>query len=156
MSYSLTAVIPHKRLMELKGCGAVMPSVIGELVENIYRSAIDRMTDAEMEKFTIKFFSPSRKTVKYRQERMFDPAEEMVNHLYAVNCTSQLVHMTEEEQKDMVFLYKAETAARRCQEVLELFRNHDEVTADAATCGMVDWLIRNERVIRKIVEEKGQ
>lgn len=153
MSYSLTAVIPHKRLMELKGCGAVLPSVIGDLLESIYNEAIERMTDLEMDKFKVKFLRPSRYRVKYRQERMFESPAEMVNHLQAVNCTSELVQMTEDEQKNMVFLSKAETAARRCQEVLELFRNHDEVTADAGTCGMVDWLIKNERVIRKMVEE---
>lgn len=156
----IKGIIPHRRLMELKNCGAIQPEELDILADIQYLNAMDKVVEGLLEThkgFNWRHLWFYSKTIAVVDSRlMFSDREEMVSHLMATNGRSYLIPITDEDVFDLLFLDRAARAAAVCKEVIDCFKNCNEVIASPEVSEYVNWLINNADKVRKLVATKEE
>ncbi|AXN57808.1 hypothetical protein KASHIRA_01530 [Serratia phage vB_SmaM-Kashira] len=156
MSQVLLAVVPHRRLMELKNSGVVRPQTIKDLADIAFIRLRDKIIAKriEAEKPTGILRLMKRSTFEHHLTRevevMFENREALVSHVQCIKdrLPTPLVPVDESEVKDLLFLDRATTCAAEAEKVVMLFKLHDEVIVDADTSFLLSWLMSNTQRIK--------
>lgn len=158
----IKGIIPHRRLMELKNCGAIKPDELEILADIKYLLAMDKVVEGLKEAnrgFNWQRLWFYNGTAAYIESRlMFPDRGELINHLMATNGRSYLIPISDEDVFDLLFIDRAARAAKICKEVIDCFKNCNEVIASPEVSEYVNWLINNADKVRKLVatEEEAQ
>ncbi|URC22196.1 hypothetical protein CHUUTOTORO_01110 [Serratia phage vB_SmaM-ChuuTotoro] len=156
MSQVLLAVVPHRRLMELKNSGVVRPQTIKDLADIAFIRLRDKIIEKRIavEKPIGIMRLMKRSTFDHHLTRevevMFENREALVEHIQSVKerLPTPLVPVDEAGVKDLLFLDRASKCAAEAEKVVMLFKLHDEVIVDSDTSFLLSWLMNNTQRIK--------
>lgn len=157
MDKGIFATVEHRRLMELKNCGAVDVSKIDETADKAFIDLRQLITDNRVKPAT--FFG--RLAVKLRLnfemedevKLMFSVRKDLVDHLQAVNLPTNLCPITDADKERLMFLDRAYNYAIEAQKVLDMFKRHHEVIVDSDRSLIIDWILQNSARIRSEINK---
>lgn len=159
MGRGIYAVIEHRKLMELKNCGAIDDVTLESLAEKTFKETKDLIvegreavkTPTSRLKALISLELPLKKEVNL----MFPQRGDLVDHLNAVVVPTPLCPISEEAKQKLLFIDRAAYTTKIAREVLEMFRRHNEVFVDPERSAAVEWVLQNANNIREQLKEKN-
>lgn len=154
---SVMGIISHRRLMELKNSEGMMPLVLEEIANNLYLAALSKVRSELLEER--KGFCWQRLWV-YNAEMarmdakvMFADRDELVSHVKATRGNSRYIPLSDDEVNNLLFADRAYNAVKIAGDVVECFKDCNEVFAPQNVCREVSWVLQNAAQIRKFVNE---
>lgn len=152
MDKGIFATVEHRKLMELKNCGAVCPDLLEARAQMAFlglRSNIKyvRARDREKKGFLWKLLN-SPLPVDTEVDLMFSTRQELVEHIEAIEVPSELCPLGEDQKEDLLFLDRAARYAKEAQKVLDMFKRHHEVIVDSDRSLVIEWILQNSTRIR--------
>lgn len=157
MSQVLLAVVPHRRLMELKNSGVVKTQSLKDLADveflSLREEMISRRLKNEKRKGVMRLIR--QKTFEHHMSRdveiMFDTRESLVEHIRSVQLPTQLVPVTPTEAASLLFADRAAKYSEEAERVIGLFKLHDEVIVDADTSFVLSWMLNNTQRLKEVL-----
>jgi hypothetical protein len=155
MSQVLLAVVPHRRLMELKNSGVVKAQSLKDLADVEFLELRDLIISRRLgkEKRTGLMRLVSKKSYEHHMSRdveiMFDTRESLVEHIRSVQLPTPLVPVSPEEAAKILFLDRAAKYSAEAEKVVGLFKLHDEVIVDADTSFVLSWVLNNTQRLKE-------
>lgn len=151
MEKGIFATVEHRKLMELKNCGATDDSRLEDLAQLAFlelKGLIkERRAGKEEKGFFARVFN-LRLPVDKEVDLMFTTREELIDHLSAIEVPSELCPITEEERENFFFLDRAARYAKEGQKVLDMFKRHHDVIVDSDRSLVVEWILQNHNRVR--------
>lgn len=155
MSVSISGILSHKKLMELKNCGVVAPELFAEHVEkqfNLYRLTVSQnILDMNKGFFARLFYS--EKQAARDAAWMFPDRRDLLEHLIYLEGKSVYISLSTEELDKFTLLHQAAVASERAKQVLMCFKYSDQVVVDDDTGFNIDWLLRNAYLLKRLINE---
>lgn len=150
MDKGIFAAVEHRKLMELKNCGAVDADRLEGLAELLFLNMKEEII--AVRKITVKkglwsWLSPSM-SIEQEVNLMFSTREEIVDHLSDIDVPSELCPVTAEAKERLIFVDRAARYAAEAQKILDMFKRHHEVIVDSDRSQVVDWILQNHTRIR--------
>lgn len=154
---SIMGIISHRKLMELKNSDGMLPLALEEIVNNLYMGAMVKVR-AELEAEHTGFcwqrlWFYNKDMARIDAKVMFRDREELVSHVKATRGNSRYIPLTEDEVSKLLFADRAYTAVKTAIDVVECFKDCNEVFAPQSVCREVSWVLQNATLIRKFVNE---
>lgn len=152
MDKGIFATVEHRKLMELKNCGAVVPERLEELADLAFiglKGVIKNVrSQARGEQgFFARMFSTAM-TVDQEVDLMFTTREELIDHLSAVEVPTDLCPLTDPQKEDLIFLDRAARYSLEASKILDMFKRHHEVIVDSDRSLVIEWVLLNSNRIR--------
>lgn len=152
MGRGIFATVEHRKLMELKNCGAVDVDALELLAtikfESVKETIIHVRKKAKREKGAFQRFFDLSLPVAREVEMMFTTRPELVEHLNAVEVPTRLCPVTQSIKDDFLFFDRAARYSLEAREILDMFKRHHEVVVDPERSAVVDWILQNSQRIR--------
>lgn len=156
MNRGIYATLEHRKLMELKNCGAAVDEELMDIEASlryarlrkkiIETRLLHRGNQSWLERL-MDFSLPVEKEV----EIMFGTKEDLADHLKDIVVPSGLCPITTEEKDDFLFFMRAARYSKEARKVLDMFKRHHEVVVDADRSLIVEWVLQNAQKIREEV-----
>lgn len=150
MSISIHGIISHRKLMELKNCGVVCPSLFEAEAEshfNFYRKVVAQslyeMNDGFFTRMIYNMAAAERDA-----RWMFPDRRDLLNHLIYLDGKSKYVTVEKEALDKFTLLHTAAVASERARKVLVTFKYSDQVLVDDETGYYIDWLMKNSHILK--------
>lgn len=150
MSISIHGIISHRKLMELKNCGVVCPSLFEDEAEshfNFYRKVVAQslyeMNDGFFTRMIYNMAAAERDA-----RWMFPDRRDLLNHLIYLDGKSKYVTVEKEALDKFTLLHTAAVASERARKVLVTFKYSDQVLVDDETGYYIDWLMKNSHILK--------
>lgn len=155
MDKGIFATVEHRRLMELKNCGAIDATVLSGLAELMF---INVKEDIKVRRETVKQNWFSRLVsfdlpVDQQVELMFPERKDLVLHLSEVDVPTELCPIDESSKQRLLFLDRAALYACEAQKVLDMFKRHHEVIVDSDRSLVIEWILQNQAAIRSEISK---
>ena len=153
MDRGIFAVVEHRKLMELKNCGAVD----ADRLEGLARLRFSMLKEEikEIRGRTDKDIGWFRKLVSLTMpidkevDLMFGTRKELVDHLSAVDVPTDLCPLTQTQKDEFLFIDRAAMYAVEARKILDMFKRHNEVIVNSDHSVVIDWLLQNSYKIRE-------
>lgn len=151
MDKGIFATVEHRKLMELKNCGAVDAARLEDLAEVLFLNMKEEIS--AIRKLSVKtgFFARLfnlSMPVDQEVALMFSKREELIEHLTAIEVPSDLCPVTTEDKEKLLFIDRAARYAVEAQKVLDMFKRHHEVIVDSDRSQVIDWILQNHVRVR--------
>lgn len=150
MAVSIHGIISHRKLMELKNCGVVCPSLFEAEAEshfNFYRKVVAQslyeMNDGFFTRMIYNIAAAERDA-----RWMFPDRRDLLNHLIYLDGKSKYVTVEKEALDKFTLLHTAAVASERARKVLVTFKYSDQVLVDDETGYYIDWLMKNAYILK--------
>ncbi|QUL77193.1 hypothetical protein A71_36 [Escherichia phage A7_1] len=155
MDKGMYATVDHRKLMELKNCGAIVPDRIEEIATALFeelRFGIKtlRKNNDEYRGWFSRLFLGSL-SIDQEVDIMFSTRAELIEHLSAIEVPSKLCPITEELKEQIIFLDRAALYTAEAAKILDMFKRHHEVIVDSDHSVVVDWVLQNATRIRTLI-----
>ncbi|AFH21106.1 hypothetical protein CL97_gp222 [Cronobacter phage CR9] len=151
MDKGIFATVEHRKLMELKNCGAVDAARLEDLAEVLFlnmKEEIIAVRKLDTKKgFWGRLFNLSM-PVEQEVPLMFSTRQELVDHLSEIEVPSLLCPVTEEAKERLVFVHRAAKYAEEAVKILDMFKRHHEVIVDSDRSQVIDWILQNHVRVR--------
>lgn len=151
MDKGIFAAVEHRKLMELKNCGAVDAARLEDLAELLFLNMKEEIIAVRKlhvkTGFWYKLFNLSM-PVEQEVELMFSKRQEIVDHLSDIEVPSELCPVTAETKERLLFIDRAARYAKEAQKILDMFKRHHEVIVDSDRSQIVEWILQNHIRIR--------
>lgn len=157
MDKGIFATVEHRKLMELKNCGAVHPERLEELAAMIFiglKGCIKntRGQERNQQGFFKKIFE-SAIHIDREVDLMFTTRGEFIEHLDSVRVPTVLCPISEDQKEQLLFVDRAARYAAEAAKILDMFKRHHEVIVDSDRSVVIEWLLQNSARIRTELEE---
>lgn len=157
MDKGIFATVEHRRLMELKNCGAVDVDKIDEVADKAFFDLREQIINSRDKPHT--FFG--NLAIKLRLDLgledevklMFSFRKELIEHLQSVTLPTKLCPITDSDKERLMFLDRAYNYAVEAQKVLDMFKRHHEVIVDSDRSLVIDWILQNSARIRSEINK---
>ena len=155
MSVSINGILSHKKLMELKNCGVVLPEVFEEQAEKFfdrYRQTVSENLLGLHKGFFARLFygvAHARRDSIW----MFPDRRDLLEHLIYLEGKSIYISLTKEELDQFTLIHQAAVASERARQVLMCFKYSDQVIVDDDTGFNIDWLLRNAYLLKRLLND---
>lgn len=152
MDSGIFATVEHRKLMELKNCGAVCPAELEDKAQLAFIEVKDKIKEVRKESngkkhFLIRLVQPTM-PVEREVDLMFETRQELIDHLVMVDVPTELCPILQEEKEHLIFLDRAARYASEGQKILDMFKRHHDVIVDSDRSLIVEWLLQNSQKIR--------
>lgn len=151
MDKGIFATVEHRRLMELKNCGAIDCVQLAGLAELMFfdiKDAIkERRASGEKKSWFYRLVSCDL-PIEQQVDLMFPERKDLVLHLSEVDVPSELCPIEDDLKKRFLFLDRAARYAREAQKVLDMFKRHHDVIVDSDRSLVIEWVLQNQAAIR--------
>lgn len=151
MDKGIFATVEHRKLMELKNCGAVDAARLEDLAELLFLDMKEEIIAIRKLHVKAGFFARLfnlSMPVDQEVSLMFSKREELIEHLTAIEVPSELCPVTEESKEKILFIDRAARYAAEAQKVLDMFKRHHEVIVDSDRSQVIDWILQNHVRVR--------
>lgn len=151
MDQGIFATVEHRKLMELKNCGATDATRLEDLANEAFlniKGFITAVRRQEVKKgFLHRLFNLSM-PIEQEVDLMFTNRQELVDHLVSVKLPTKLCPITNEDRDNLLFIDRAAAYAVEAQKVLDMFKRHHEVIVDSDRSLIIEWILQNQNRIR--------
>lgn len=151
MDKGIFATVEHRKLMELKNCGATDAVALEDLARLEFVTVKDRIKEVRAvdkpKGFFARLFDLSL-PIDREVDLMFGSRQELIDHLVAVDVPTDLCPITETDKERLVFIDRAAKYAIEAQKILDMFKRHHEVIVDSDRSVIIDWVLQNQVRIR--------
>lgn len=151
MDKGIFATVEHRKLMELKNCGAVDAARLDDLAEVLFLNMKEEIVAVRKlhvkAGFLSRLFNLSM-PIEQEVALLFSKREELIEHLAAIEVPSDLCPVTAESKEKILFIDRAARYAIEAQKVLDMFKRHHEVIVDSDRSQVIDWILQNHVRIR--------
>lgn len=151
MDKGIFATVEHRKLMELKNCGAVDAVRLEDLADLIFYNLKDGIKERRSEETTKGFFGRLfnlRMPINQEVDLMFPKRQDLVDHLSAVDVPSDLCPITEDQKERFLTIDRAARYADEAAKILDMFKRHNEVIVDSDRSQVIEWILNNHIRIR--------
>ncbi|UYL84925.1 hypothetical protein pEaSNUABM56_00224 [Erwinia phage pEa_SNUABM_56] len=151
MTVGIHGILSHRKLMELKNCGAVAPEFFEEKADqlfNLYRLTVAGSLASQNTGFLISLFY-GEKEAERDARWMFPDRRDMLEHLIYLEGNSKYITLTKEELDEFTLLHQAAIASDLAQKTLKCFKYSDQVIVDEDTGFNIDWLLKNAYLLKQ-------
>ncbi|QQG33513.1 hypothetical protein [Pectobacterium phage PcCB7V] len=151
MDKGIFATVEHRKLMELKNCGAVDAERLEDLTELLFLNMKEEIIALRKQNvktgFWYKLFNLSM-PIDQEVNLMFSKRQEIVDHLSDIEVPSELCPVTSEAKDRLLFIDRAARYAVEAQKILDMFKRHHEVIVDSDRSQVIEWILQNHIRVR--------
>lgn len=151
MDKGIFATVEHRKLMELKNCGAVDAARLEDLAEVLFLDMKEEIIAVRKLHVKTGFFARLfnlSMPVEQEVALMFSKREELIEHLTAIEVPSDLCPVTAESKEKILFIDRAARYAAEAQKILDMFKRHHEVIVDSDRSQVIEWILQNHVRVR--------
>lgn len=151
MDKGIFATVEHRKLMELKNCGAVDAARLEDLAEVLFLDMKEEIIAVRKLHVKTGFFARLfnlSMPVEQEVTLMFSKREELIEHLTAIEVPSDLCPVTAESKEKILFIDRAARYAAEAQKILDMFKRHHEVIVDSDRSQVIEWILQNHVRVR--------
>lgn len=155
MDKGIFATVEHRRLMELKNCGAIDAVQLAGLAELMFIDikGVIKVRRAGVKQSWIARLLSSDLPMEQQVDLMFPERKDLVLHLSEIDVPSELCPIEDEVKQRFLFLDRAARYAREAHKVLDMFKRHHEVIVDSDRSLVIEWVLQNQAAIRSEISK---
>lgn len=156
LSIGLSAVVQHRKLMELKNSGIIGNDRLADLYDAKFEGLIEEVVRRRIENeapkgIMAKLFGKNFANHMDKEVRlMFSSKSELCDHLHAVELPTTLVPLTADDVEEFLFIHRATQYVEQGRRIIDMFKRHDEVIVGEDMSLLLEWLLHNAQRIRNL------
>lgn len=156
LSIGLSAVVQHRKLMELKNSGIIGNDRLADLYDAKFEELIEEIVRRRIENeapkgIMAKLFGKNFANHMDKEVRlMFSSKSELCDHLHSVELPTTLVPLTADDVEEFLFIHRATQYVEQGRRIIDMFKRHDEVIVGEDMSLLLEWLLHNAQRIRNL------